>query len=59
MGLISLILRVFSAVILFLLAFQVIQTDFLYWLAGGIGLYVTATIFGPVGIQGFVVSKER
>lgn len=59
MGLISLVLRVFAAVILFLLAFQVITDDFLYWQAGAIGLYVTATILGPVGIQGFVVNKER
>lgn len=50
MGLVGLALRVTAAVILFLLAFQVITDDFLYWLAGAIGLYVTSTLFGEYGI---------
>lgn len=59
MGLISLIMRVLSAILLFLLAFKVIDTDYLLWLAGALGLYVAATCFGGASLSGIVVNKER
>lgn len=62
MGLISLILRVLSAIILFLLAFEVIEgANFFLWLAAAIGIYVTATIFGDarVNASGWIVNTGR
>lgn len=62
MGLISLILRVAAAIILFLLALGVIEgADFFKWMAAAIGLYVTATVFGDarVEVQGWGVGRER
>lgn len=58
MGLISLILRVLAAVILFLLAFQVIEEDYLLWLAGALGLYVTATVFGNASLGGLTIDRS-
>lgn len=58
MGIVSLILRVLAAILLFLLAFEVIEgADFFLWLSGALGLYVTATILGSTGVR--EVIRER
>lgn len=59
MGLLSLILRVVAAIILFLLAFEVISDDYFVWLAGSLGLYVTATVLGPVNFGPFITADRQ
>lgn len=59
MGFVSLILRVLAALILFLLAFEVITSDVFLWMWGALGTYITATIFGAEPLVGIGVLDSR